>query len=147
MLSFGIVNICAGYLAGGDDARVLIKPFHAELLKASGVNAWAWWKLLTSAFAWRQFSLLVVIGRRHVHAHRLQERTTGVADFMFVPGLDQQHDTSVQFELAAINHRDACAIDDEQPLVRPAMKVVGPALLAANGQHHDRTLRLGIARR
>jgi hypothetical protein len=35
MLAIGVVDVGPGHLAGGDDTGVLIKLFHAELLKVS----------------------------------------------------------------------------------------------------------------
>jgi hypothetical protein len=66
---------------------------------------------------------------------------------MAVAGLDEQQLSRLQGCLVTVDDDHSRTFHDEQPLVRPSMKIVGTSLSAAGGKHHHGGLRTGIADR
>jgi hypothetical protein len=62
-----------------------------------------------------------------------------------IPSLDKENSPWLKFDFAAVDDRNADAVNDKEPLIGPGVTVVGSALPASGGEHHDGCLRAGVA--
>src|SRR5262245_21698377 len=95
----------------------------------------------------RQFIVLVAISGWHVDVDRLEQATPGVADFMPVAGLDEQHRPSFKALPVAIDDGSARPFHHIEPLVGAPVEVIRTSFPAAGGEDHDGALRSAVGDR
>src|SRR5262249_10002280 len=78
---------------------------------------------------------------------RTQRCSAGVANFVSLAALDEEERSRRQSVAFPADGGDPLACHDVEPLITPAVPIVGAALRVAPREHHLRRLRAPIAER